>query len=261
MAKTAAHLGQHFLHSKSAALAMIDAAHIDETTTVLEIGPGEGALTTELLAHAKKVIAIEKDSALAERLRETFAHDIQNGTLILIEGDTRDHPTDALDINGEYVVAANIPYYITGEIIRTLLTSDKQPKHIALLIQKEVAQRILARDGKESILSLSVKAYGTPRIVKTVPRGSFRPPPSVDSAIIAIEHISRDFFNDITEARFFEVVRAGFARKRKMLAGNLKAIATPEKIAHAFDTCGVSPTARAEDLPLAVWGKLVRALY
>jgi 16S rRNA (adenine1518-N6/adenine1519-N6)-dimethyltransferase len=238
---------------------MIPAAHIDLETTVLEIGPGEGVLTRELLAHAKQVIAIEKDSALVLQLRETFANEIANKKLTLIEDDFRNIDLAHL-IEGEYVVSANIPYYITGEIIRTLLTASKQPKHIALLIQKEVATRIVARDKKESILSLSVKAYGTPRVVKTVPRGSFSPPPSVDSAIIAIENISRDFFVGIDEDRFFEIIKTAFASKRKMLAGNLKTIVGADEIAAACASCGIAANARAEDVPLPKWGCLVKGL-
>ena len=280
MKKTGAHLGQHFLRSASAVAAMIPAARIDAETTVLEIGPGEGVLTRELLLHAKRVIAIEKDSALVMQLRETFTRDIEEKRLVLIEDDFRnvdiisvigsaaeidavhegaDKETARLD-GFSYVVAANIPYYITGEIIRVLLTSLHQPRHIALLIQKEVATRIVARDGKESILSLSVKAYGSPRVVKSVPRGSFSPPPSVDSAIIAIEDISRDFFKGIDEVRFFEIIKAAFSSKRKMLAGNLKAIASAEDIATACASCGIEANARAEDVPLLKWGCLARNL-
>jgi 16S rRNA (adenine1518-N6/adenine1519-N6)-dimethyltransferase len=296
MKNKGAKLGQHFLRSQAAVSAMVGAAHIDTETTVLEIGPGEGVLTRELLTHAKRVIAIEKDGALVMQLRETFEKEIADGTLTLIEGDIRDADITQLigvagassvqgrtepqakhtDLYGErggdstdkemdrpcdsYVVAANIPYYITGEIIRALLTSSQQPKHIALLIQKEVATRIVARDKKESILSLSVKAYGTPKIVKTVPRGSFSPPPSVDSAIIAIEDISRDFFKSMDEDYFFEVIKAAFGSKRKMLVGNLKAIAEIENIVTACTTCGIDVHARAEDVPLEKWGCLVRKL-
>lgn len=252
MKNQGAKLGQHFLRSASAVSAMIDAAHIDSETTVLEIGPGEGVLTKELLAHAKRVIAIEKDSALVKQLRETFAPEIKSGKLVLIEDDIRNVDITKI-IGNDYVVSANIPYYITGEIIRTLLTSAHQPKHIALLIQKEVATRIVARDKKESILSLSVKAYGTPRIVKTVPRGSFSPPPKVDSAILSIENISRDFFKAISEEQFFEIIRAAFGSKRKMLAGNLSSLFNKEKIIAACSSCEIAANARAEDVPLEKW--------
>lgn len=260
MSKTAARLGQHFLHSPSAIKSMGDAAHIDEDSTVLEIGPGEGVLTQELLSRAKKVIAVEKDSALVEKLRETFKEEIANEKLILIEGDFRDHSPNELSIEEGFVVAANIPYYITGEIIRTLLSAKNQPKHIALLIQKEVALRIVARDGKGSILSNSVKAYGIPKVVKVVPRGAFRPIPAVDSAILAIENVSREFFDDFSEDDFFRILKAGFAGKRKQLHGNLRAVSTPEEIIKACEVCDIAPTTRAETLKLEEWACLTKEL-
>jgi len=122
---------------------------------------------------------------------------------------------------------------------------------MVLLVQKEVAERIVARDGKESLLSVSVKAYGEPRVAGTVKAGSFNPPPRVDSAILVIEHISRDFFADIDEARFFDVLHAGFAQKRKKLIPKLKrAVSIGDD---AFTACDVSPEARAEELSAAQW--------
>jgi len=239
---------------------MVEAAHIDETSAVLEIGPGKGVLTKKLLEHAGVVYAIEKDSELANLLRETFAEEIASERLVLIEGDVRDGITEKILARGPYTVAANIPYYITGEIIRSLLSSANQPETIALLIQKEVAQRIVAHDKKESLLSLSVKVYGMPRLVRSVPRGCFRPAPSVDSAILTIENISRVAFDDIDEEKFFTIAHAGFGSKRKMLAGNLKAIAPAEKILAAFAACSIDMKARAENVPIEKWLELVKQL-
>jgi 16S rRNA (adenine1518-N6/adenine1519-N6)-dimethyltransferase len=160
-----------------------------------------------------------------------------------------------------YVVAANIPYYITGEIIRLFLEAERQPRAMALLIQKEVADRIVARDGKESILSLSVKVFGTPRIVSKVGKGNFNPPPQVDSAIILIEDISRkNLASRGDEKRFFEIVRAGFASKRKLLIRNLESVSSRESLSRTFDHLGISPKARAEDLRLPQWIALAAAL-
>ncbi len=250
-----AKLGQHFLTNAHIAHVVAESAGVAPGVDVLEIGPGTGALTKEILKLGGIVTAIEKDSALVARLRETFAEEIRNNTFRLIEGDVRDCDPQAL-FSGAYVLAANIPYYITGEIIRRFLTASHQPTQMALLIQKEVAQRIVARDGKESILSLSVKAYGTPKLVRTVSAGNFNPPPSVDSAILQVSGISRSYFTDINESRFFEVVKAGFAAKRKKLAGNLRAVMkNPDD---ALASCGIVPNARAEDLTLAEWQTLAR---
>jgi len=253
-------LGQHFLTAPGIARAVGAAAGVGPGVTVLEIGPGRGILTHELLELGGTVIAVEKDPALVEHLKERFHEALDLGVLTIVEGDIRDVPPESLGLKDHsYVLAANIPYYITGDIIRTFLESKVQPQQMALLVQKEVAERI-ARNKKESILSLSVKTYGTPKYIKTVSRGSFSPAPKVDSAILAIENISRDFFSNISEARFFEVVKAGFASKRKMLAGNLKKIASTEHIEKAFRACDLKPNVRAEDVSLKEWGCLVEEL-
>lgn len=256
-----ARLGQHFLTGEWAARALTDAAHIQAGETVLEIGPGKGALTRTLLSTGGKVIAIEKDEALAAQMSETFAHEIASGALTVVTDDIRDVTPEKLGLSaGAYVLAANIPYYITGEIIRQFLSTDAQPRAIALLIQKEVAERIIARDGKESILSLSVKAYGTPKIIAKVSRGNFSPPPSVDSAILLIKDISKKSFSDVSEDIFFRVVKAGFASKRKFLANNLGNQFPKDAVARAFADCGLALNIRAEDVPLPKWRVLTKAL-
>jgi len=253
-------LGQHFLKARWVARIVAHAAHVEHGTVVLEIGPGTGNLTHELLALGGRVIAVEKDSSLVEKLKERFRDKIDSGALTLVEDDIRNVSPGSLALEKKsYVLAANIPYYITGEIIRMFLENDEYPAHIALLVQKEVAERI-ARDKKESVLSLSVKAYGAPKYVKTVSRSCFSPTPSVDSAILAIEHVSRDFFSGISEKSFFTVVKVGFASKRKMLASNLSKIAPREVVEKIFQECGIDLKARAENVPLETWGRLVQKL-
>ncbi|QQG38036.1 MAG: ribosomal RNA small subunit methyltransferase A [Candidatus Kaiserbacteria bacterium] len=257
MKRKGARLGQHFLTGIWAARALAAAAAKEDADTTLEIGPGTGALTRELLATGKQVVAVEKDEVLVRALRETFADEIASKQLSLIEGDVRDFRPEEARL-GKYVVAANIPYYITGEIIRQFLTAPSQPAAMFLLIQKEVAQRIVS--GTESILSLSVKAYGTPKILKKVSRGNFSPPPSVDSAILGIEHISRDFFADLDEDRFFEAVRVGFSSKRKFLASNLGSLVGKERVSSALRACKLSEKIRAEELRLSEWKRLLKEL-
>ncbi|MDP3965808.1 MAG: 16S rRNA (adenine(1518)-N(6)/adenine(1519)-N(6))-dimethyltransferase RsmA [bacterium] len=251
-----ARLGQHFLKSRWAARALAYAVGITRGDTVLEIGPGRGALTRELLALAKetgaRVVAIEKDEALVAHLNEVFLDEINSGLLTVHGADIRDANPETLGLeSGSYVVAANIPYYITGEIIRQSLTSEKQPRAMALLVQKEVAQRIVSK--KESLLSLSVKTYGKPKIVMKVPAQNFSPPPSVDSAILLIENISRDFFADTSEELFFKVLHAGFKSKRKFLLSNLAGTFERGLVAHAFEQCEINIKARAEDVTLPQW--------
>lgn len=256
--KRGAKLGQHFLTNAGIARIVAESSGAKTGVRVYEIGPGKGMLTKELLALGASVTAVEKDPEMAAILRSTFASEIKNKTLTVIEGDARDFTPDAVFPKGEYVIAANIPYYITGELIRTALTSKNQPKSVALLIQKEVAERI-ARSKKESLLSLSVKAYGIPKYVKTVSAGSFNPPPAVDSAVLAITDITRKNFSDISEEVFFKVLKAGFAQKRKALGGNLKKV-FGEKALSALDAVHVSHTTRAEDVPLQTWISLSQEL-
>jgi 16S rRNA (adenine1518-N6/adenine1519-N6)-dimethyltransferase len=252
-----ARLGQHFLNAQWVARDLVKSIGIRSGEPILEIGPGKGALTKELLARGARVIAIEKDEALVPLLNETFEKEVEDGSLTVIEGDVRDFDPEKHGLDS-YAIAANIPYYITGEIIRHFLTAQKQPRAMALLIQKEVADRIVARDGKESILSLSVKVFGIPSIVAKVPAGCFNPPPSVDSAILLIKDISRDFFTDISEENFFKVIKAGFSSKRKMLAGNLKPVM--ENSALKLAQANIPEKVRAEDLKLEEWKRLISQL-
>ena len=246
-----ARLGQHLLTNPAIARAVAEAAGVTAGDMVLEIGPGTGMLTRELLKLGAYVVAIEKDSMMIEVLKRAFTKEIAEGSLELKEGDARQLTPDEVFPRGGYKVAANIPYYITGELVRECLTAQNQPHALAFLVQKEVAERI-ARSKKESILSLSVKAYGEPKYVRTVSKGNFNPMPSVDSAILAIRNISRKNFEHVSEEAFFRVVKAGFAQKRKTLAGNLKR-AFGESALQAIVDCGVPEKARAEDVPLEKW--------
>ena len=250
-------LGQHFLTSAHYVRLIADAAEIKKGEVVLEIGPGEGVLTRELLARGAKVVAIEKDARLIPVLQETFAEEIKNKTLVIHEADALDYDiSKSFSKRQEYKVVANIPYYITGALLKKFLSGETQPATLVFLIQKEVAERIVARDKKESILSLSVKAYGTPKIMAKVPRGAFNPPPTVDSAILLVREVShKNFKNQKHEDRFFELVRAGFAQKRKLLASNLKKL-LGEKHSNILKNVGISEKVRAEDVSLAQWVSL-----
>jgi 16S rRNA (adenine1518-N6/adenine1519-N6)-dimethyltransferase len=240
-------LGQHFLMHARTALRIAAAAELTEDSIVFEIGPGTGMLTKPLVAKAGRVIALEADIELYEELRQTFSADIASGKLELVLGDVRTFPIETLPKG--YVVVANIPYYLTGEIFRRFLESARQPAALTLLVQKEVAERIARTKKKENLLSLSVKAYGTPTYEFTVPRGAFSPAPNVDSAVISVRDISRGRFASAPqEARFFALLRAGFAHKRKLLAKNLATA--------GFRGLSVPEKARAEDLTLLDWIEL-----
>lgn len=257
MRRTGQKLGQHFLNAEWVARDLIASLHIQSSDIILEIGPGKGALTKKLLETGARVVAVEKDPALVVELREIFDAQLQAGQLTLLEVDVRDFQPEENGLGaGKYVLAANIPYYITGEIIRKFLETDVQPRAMALLIQKEVAERIVARNGKESILSISVKVYGTPSIVAKVPAGCFNPPPSVDSAILLVKDISKTQFANVSESDFFKVLKAGFAARRKLLSNNLKVVFENPQ-AH-LEAASILIKARAEDLELQQWLRLTQ---
>lgn len=247
-------LGQNFLNSKTIAHEIVRSAELSGSDTVLEIGPGKGFLTAELLKTRAHIFAIEKDDRLIPFLQEKFAEEITKGVFTLIHDDVTNFDPHAYGLtNGTYKLIANIPYYLTGYIIRTFLETPHKPERMILMIQKEVADRIVARDKKESILSIAVKAYGTPRIVKKVPARYFTPAPNVDSAVLAIEHISNTHFADKKlEKLFFDIVKIGFAHKRKQLAGNLKEL-FGDTTSTLLAQTGISPHARAEDIILEEW--------
>lgn len=245
---------------------MVLAGEVRAGELVVEVGPGKGILTNALLEAGARVIALEKDDRLIGYLEEKFAEEIENGKLRVIHDDALKFtaPDDKLPVTS-YKIVANIPYYITGALIRKFLTEKHQPSQIALLVQKEVAERIAARDGKESILSISVKAYGKPKVVKIVKAGNFSPVPKVDSAILAIKNISREIFEGQRgsegEQKFFELVKLGFAQKRKLLSSNLSTSLEGEiergwdknKISEAFEKCAITNKTRAENLTLEQW--------
>jgi 16S rRNA (adenine1518-N6/adenine1519-N6)-dimethyltransferase len=221
-------LGQNFLKSILAINKIIEAGELTDSDVVLEIGPGKGILTTKLLENAGQVIAVEKDRNLIELLKEKFKKEIVEGKLILIEDDILKFNIYEVIKNNfknfNYKIIANIPYNITGAILKKFLTDKNQPLLMVLMVQNEVAKRIVARDGKESILSVSIKAYGEPKIVMKVPSRYFSPAPKVDSAVISIKNISRNIFKkeNLDENIFWEIIHAGFSHKRKKLISNLK---------------------------------------
>jgi len=251
-------LGQNFLNSDYVPKKMCDAAKLAPGTTVLEIGPGTGALTKELLQRNLNVIAIEADQRAVTVLEETFAAEIAAGKLTLHHQDARIIPFAELGLqNQQYAVVANIPYYLSGLLFRQVLESECQPHTVVFLVQKEVAVRI-ARDKKESLLSLSVKAFGTPVYVSTVARGHFNPPPRVDSAILLIKDINRRNFSTFSEVDFFTLLHLGFGQKRKQLLSNLSQTYDREHVSKLLETCGLPQTVRAEDISLEIWLQLAQ---
>jgi len=256
-------MGQNFLKSEPALRKMCEAGEIKNNDTILEIGPGKGALTSKLLS-AKKVIAIEKDNELFEFLKEKFENEIKSGLLELVNGDILNfEPSDYKLKKGGYKIIANIPYNITGAIFKKFLSCDDQPERMVLLVQKEVAERIVARDEKESILSLSVKAYGTAKYMMKVHKRFFSPEPKVDSAIIAITNISKDNFKkELDEKNFFDTIKTSFAHKRKVLRKNLEILEKNKgDIDNIFNKLSIDSKSRAENIKIEKWLEISKNLF
>ncbi|MFY9462644.1 MAG: 16S rRNA (adenine(1518)-N(6)/adenine(1519)-N(6))-dimethyltransferase RsmA [Candidatus Sungiibacteriota bacterium] len=259
-------LGQHFLRCAWVSNTLIAAVKLTKKDTVLEIGPGTGILTRPLAAAAKEVIAVEKDETLALSLKAAFKKEgIINAQIIAADIlKILSHLSTAYHLQPTtFKVVANIPYYLTGRLIRLLLESPVKPSVIALTIQKEVAERMVAKPPHMNLLALGVQAFGTAKIVKIVPAECFSPPPKVDSAIIVISDISDDFFtkNTIRQDAFFSIARAGFHQKRKTLANSLASVTgSKEKALALIRAAGLKNTSRPEELSLAQWTALSHAI-
>lgn len=253
-------LGQHFLNNDRVPKKMAEAAHIEAGETVIEIGPGTGVLTRALLEYGAHVIALEADQRAIEILEGSFESEIKAKKLVILHADVRNLDLKTLPVTPhQYKVVANIPYYLSGMLFRIFLDTDTQPSSLVFLVQKEVASRI-ARDPKESLLSLSVKAFGVPSYIETIKKGNFTPLPKVDSAIIAVQDIGSDRVSRNDAPFFFKVLHVGFGARRKQLLGNLTELFPRETLIRTFSTLNLEPDVRAEDLSIETWLELVKAL-
>ncbi|HHX58342.1 MAG TPA: ribosomal RNA small subunit methyltransferase A [Candidatus Moranbacteria bacterium] len=247
-------LGQNFLRNKEALTKIVVAADLGVEQNVLEIGPGEGVLTVELMKKAGRILAVEKDDRLIEKLK------LKNEKLKIIRGDILEvNLPKLLEENSftNYKLVANIPYYITGKILRLFLETQYQPSLMVLLTQKEVAERIVEKDNKSSILSLSVKLFGWVEIIDYVARESFYPVPKVDSAIIKITpHLHQKSKEEIKS--LMRIIKIGFASPRKTLLNNLAAGLNKEKlkIEEILVSNEIDLNVRAESLSLVQWENL-----
>lgn len=252
---TKKYLGQNFLFDPSILKRIIQTANLTQDDTVVEIGPGLGRLTRMLADEVKKVIAIELDGELYERLKnELSGYD----NIELIHGDALKYPYGTLN---EFKVVANIPYYITTPIIFKLFEHRDRLGSITIMIQKEVARRIAAGRGNKEygILSLMTQYHGRPELEFIVPRGAFRPVPKVDSAVVHIEIYKKPPVEVKDEALFFRVIRTAFSQRRKTLANSLKPV-SPD-IKEILPLAGIEPNRRAETLSIEEFAKLSDILY
>jgi 16S rRNA (adenine1518-N6/adenine1519-N6)-dimethyltransferase len=253
-------LGQNFLVNERAAAQIVAAAELEPVDVVLEVGPGLGALTRHLAARCRRVVAVELDQRLLPVLEYVLSdlHNVQ-----LVHGDILELEPQTL-LSPGYKVVANIPYYITSNLLRHLLEADIRPQLLVLTVQEEVARRIVAQPGDMSLLAVSVQVYGYPRIVNRLKAGAFYPRPKVDSAVVQIDLRSEGRpAQEVPDLDlFFELARAGFGQRRKQLHNALAAgLQYPRsEIDAALAQAGIDPRRRAETLSVAEWVALARAL-
>jgi 16S rRNA (adenine1518-N6/adenine1519-N6)-dimethyltransferase len=247
-------LGQHWLKDRMVLASIADEAGITPEDTVLEIGPGLGTLTSELLSRAQNVVAIELDEDLALKLPGQFP----GKNLEVINQDVLTY--DLSQLPSGYVVVANVPYYITSKIVQMLLGASNKPRTIVLLVQKEVAERLAAMPGDMSILAVSAQVFAEVSLGDVVPAEYFTPPPKVDSQVVVL-HVRPDSLLDgVDERAFFRVVRAGFSAKRKKLRSSLAGglgISKDDTLA-LLEAAGINPDMRAEALEIDQWLRLAK---
>jgi 16S rRNA (adenine1518-N6/adenine1519-N6)-dimethyltransferase len=245
-------LGQVFLTDNQSLRRIIRAAQISPEDHVLEIGPGVGSLTRHLAQVAKLVVAVELDTRLIPPLEKVIA---PYANVRLINDDIlRLDPTDLM-VDDKYQVVANIPYYITSQLIRYILETKTKPKNIILTIQHEVAERICAEPNDMSLLSLSVQVYGQPKIPYIIPAKSFYPKPKVDSAVVRIDLYSEPLIPTKHLGNFFQLAKSGFSQKRKTLRNSISAglAIKPEICVDMLQRAHIDPQRRAETLSINEW--------
>jgi 16S rRNA (adenine1518-N6/adenine1519-N6)-dimethyltransferase len=251
-------LGQHWLHDSSVLEAIADAAGVGEGDEVLEIGPGLGTLT-EVLALRKpsNILALEFDQDLIQKLQKKF---VNTEHVKIVQGDVRTFDFSILPVN--YKIVANIPYYLTSHLIRSISETSNPPTTAVLLIQKEVAQRICAKPGQMGILSVTAQFYFDCTLDIEVPAELFTPPPKVDSQVVTLARRKQKLF-DVDENKYFSLVKAGFSEKRKTLTNSLSGglRITKDEAILLLKNAGISPTARAQELSLKHWHELYLCLY
>lgn len=260
--------GQHFLTDARVLESVADAAEITHDDVILEIGPGLGHLTRVLATHAARVVAIELDRGLAEKLQADFA---SAPNVEIIQGDFLDRPANdwliryeqgAGEFPAPFKVVANVPYYITSAILRHLLETEVKPSVIVLTVQKEVALRLTAQPPRMNLLAVSAQWFAQPRIVRTIAAGAFYPRPKVDSAVVRLDVYDMPRFDMAVTKNLFKVVRAGFGERRKQLKNALthNLGLAPELVTAALERSDIAPSRRAETLRLEEWAILCTEL-
>lgn len=247
-------LGQHWLKDPEILADIAEAAELTGDDVVLEIGPGLGTLTSRLLARANSVTAVEFDADLARKLPGQFP----GKKITVVNQDILQFDLNQLPKN--YKVVANVPYYITSKIVEKLMTAENKPSIAVLLVQKEVAERIAADPGNMSVLSVSVQIFAEAELDIEVPRQFFTPPPKVDSQVVILRTRDNPLITSEDQRDFFRIIKAGFSAKRKKLRSSLSGgLGIDKSVAEELlKNAGISPDARAEDLSIDDWRRLLK---
>jgi 16S rRNA (adenine1518-N6/adenine1519-N6)-dimethyltransferase len=255
-------LGQHWLNDVDSLDAMADIADVQAGDNILEIGPGLGTLTEVLLAYGASVVAVEYDLKLYEELKREaenmFVDDAKR--LKVVYGDILQFDFGTLPAG--YKVVANIPYYLTSNLVRVLSEAANPPASATLLVQKEVAERLAAGPGDMSLLTVSAGMYFEPSLGPIVPAKLFTPPPKVDSRIIHLNRRQVPLFGDLDEKLLFRVVKAGFSNRRKTILNSLSAgfQLTKEQTSELLQSVGIDPQSRSQELSLEQWILLAKSM-
>lgn len=257
-------LGQNFLTDDSVLADIVDGSQIDENTAVIEVGPGIGCLTQALAEKAGKVVSIEIDKGLIPLLNSLF---VAYNNVEIVEGDILKTDLKALISNfGDMKVrvAANLPYYITTPIIMKLLEEDLPILSITVMVQKEVAERIVAKPGGKDYgaLSVAVQYYSEAEIIREVPAECFMPPPKVDSAVVKMVLGKKDL--GVDEKKFFRLVKAAFAQRRKTLINSIDGSnfyqMNKQQLKEAVESIGLDEKVRGEVLSLEQFAQLANII-
>lgn len=251
-------LGQNFLVDENNLRKVIQSAEINPDENVLEIGSGVGNLTRLLASSANRVVAVEIDDRLIPILK-AILEDFEN--VKLVQGDILSLDPSELMHRQPYLVVANIPYYITSALLRHLLEAQQGPERLVLTLQREVGERICARQGEMSLLALSVQVYGHPEIMARIPAGAFYPPPKVDSAVLRVDIHPEPLIPCELLDLFFRLAKAGFSQKRKTIRNALSAGMAWDRDStqDLLLAAEIEPMRRAETLSLEEWLALTRA--
>ncbi|MGA7678394.1 MAG: 16S rRNA (adenine(1518)-N(6)/adenine(1519)-N(6))-dimethyltransferase RsmA [Dehalococcoidia bacterium] len=253
-------LGQHFLADALVLQTIVEAAELSPADTVIEVGPGLGILTAELVKRAGNVVAVELDTKLASLLKHRLA---SPANLRVINADIlKVSPSELLEGTSHYKVVANLPYYITSPVLRYFVEASPKPSLMVVMVQKEVGEAIVAGPGRMSLLAVSLQTYSKPRIISHVPAQCFYPQPKVDSVIVRFDLLPEPAVKVSDMGGFFDLVRAGFSSPRKQLHNSLAHSLgmKPAEITLLLEGANIDSKRRAETLILEEWARLYEVL-